>query len=166
MPQSNGKALFLTLIASVEDPSRDHFGTIEVYTLILRSLVTYANALLDGFNMANPSLHFYVNDEYQLPRYFEWMWTAGRGSRQWYLQTYKRGNTPVNDAEVLQLVAATDWSPIFAPQLIRFILVSNTSTLPVVGNCLLKITTFADPQERMSVAGCRPKFSELKQAMP
>ena len=56
------------LTACVEDPSRDKFGKIKVYTLIPRSLGTYVNALLHGFNMANPFLRFYVNNEYQVPQ--------------------------------------------------------------------------------------------------
>ena len=57
------------LTASVEDPSGDQFGKINVCTLILRSLGPYVNAMLHGFNMANPSVEFYVNNEYQLPLY-------------------------------------------------------------------------------------------------
>ena len=72
----------------------------------------------------------------------------------------------MSDAEVLQLVAATDWSSVHARQLMRFMLVSNRSTLRVVTNRRLTTTALPDPPKRMRVHGCRPKFSELKQPMP
>ena len=78
------------LTASVEDPSGVQFRKTRVYPLPPRSLGTCLNALLHGFNMANPSVQFYANNQYQLPRYCELMQTAGGMWRQWYLQNQKK----------------------------------------------------------------------------